>query len=82
MGQIRANVKVYGTLRGYVSNYDHLKGIDVVLKEGNTIQDLLCTLHLPEDIARLFFVGGASKRLTDIVDDGDEINIFVPVSGG
>jgi sulfur carrier protein ThiS len=82
MGQIRANVKLYGILRGYVANYDHLKGIDVTLNEGNTIQDLLRTLNLPEDMAKFFFVSGASKRLTDIVNDGDEINIFVPVSGG
>ncbi|MCX5813321.1 MAG: MoaD/ThiS family protein [Proteobacteria bacterium] len=76
------NVKLFGTLRNYVPEYDHSKGIAIILEEGQTIRDLLNVLGIPENEAHVFFVRGLSKRLTDTLQESDEVSIFVQVSGG
>jgi|WetSurMetagenome_2_1015567.scaffolds.fasta_scaffold826336_1 molybdopterin converting factor small subunit len=82
VGKIRVKVKLFGTLRKYAPGYDQEKGLDVTLAEGETVQNLLDTLGIPEDEARLFFIGGAIKKLTDRLHDGDEISLFLPMAGG
>lgn len=79
---MKVNVKLFGVLRNYVSGYDHNKGVDVVLEEGETIRNLLAALSLSENEARLFFVKGVSKKVTDPLNDGDEISVFLPIGGG
>lgn len=82
MGWIRINVKVFATLRRFFPDYDPEKGIDVTIKEGATIEHLIQTLQLPPDEARVFLVKGLSKKMTDRIMDGDQINIFAPMGGG
>ncbi|MCX5806531.1 MAG: MoaD/ThiS family protein [Proteobacteria bacterium] len=79
---LSVNVKLFGMLRKYVPAYDHNKGVDVVLEEGQTVGDLLNVLGIPENEAHVFFVKGLSRRLTDILHESDEVSIFVQVSGG
>ena len=82
MASIKVNVKLFGTLRERVHGYDHEKGLTVELDEGGKIRDLMRTLGLPEEESRLFFVKGVSKKLTDGLNDFDEIGIFLPLGGG
>ncbi len=82
MGSIRVKAKLFATLRRFFPDYDPDKGIDVTLEKGSTIEDLIQTLGLPANEARVILVGGISKKLTDPVKDGDQVNIFTPLGGG
>jgi molybdopterin converting factor small subunit len=82
VGEIKVKAKLFGTLRKYAPAYDSEKGLEVVLTEGQTVQSLLAVLGIPEDEARLFFIGGAFKKITDMLHDGDEISLFLPMAGG
>lgn len=82
MRNIRVKAKLFGTLRKYAPGYDQEKGVDVTLADGETVQSLLKILGIPENEARLFFIGGALKKLTDPLNDGDEISLFLPMAGG
>ncbi len=82
MGSIRVRVKLFATLRRFFPDYDPDKGIDVTLEEGSTIEDLIQALGLPATEARVILVGGISKKLSDRVKDGDQVNIFTPLGGG
>lgn len=82
MGEIRITVKVFGTLRKYVPDYDHEKGIKLDILEGSTLGDLIYILRLPPNEARLIFVKGISKKITDTLRDLDEVSIFLPIAGG
>jgi molybdopterin converting factor small subunit len=82
MESIAVNARLFGTLREYVPGDDHQKGVSVTLSRGGTIHDLLNLLSLPEKEARLYFIKGRSKRLTDELNDSDEVSIFLPLSGG
>lgn len=76
------NVKLFGKLRDYMPVYDHNKGVSIILEEGQTIRDLLKMLGIPENEAHICFVKGLSKRLTDMLQDSDEVSIFTQTSGG
>jgi len=82
MGRIRINVKVFATLRRFFPDYDPEKGIDVTIEEGATFEHLIQSLHLPPNEASVILVNGLSKKMTDRIMDGDQINIFAPMGGG
>lgn len=82
VGEIKVKAKLFGTLRKYAPGYDSEQGLEVMLREGQTVQSLLEALGIPEDEARLFFIGGAFKKVTDVLQDGDEISLFLPMAGG
>lgn len=82
MRNIRVKAKLFGTLRKYAPGYDHEKGIDVTLAAGYTVQHLLEALGIPPNEARLFFIDGTLKQLTDALKDGDEVSLFLPIAGG
>ena len=79
---IRVNVKLFATLRRYFPDYDPSKGIDVEMKEGVTVEDLLCTLSLSKNEAKNVFVNGISKKITDPIHDRDQVKIFTLIVGG
>jgi len=52
------------------------------MEEGSTIENLIQTLQLPPNEARVIFIKGLSKKIEDPIKDGDQINIFTPIGGG
>jgi len=79
---IRVNVKLFAALRNHFPDYDPNKGIDVEMNEGSTSEDLIRMLHLSQNEAGVIIVNGNSKRITDRINDRDQVNIFTPISGG
>lgn len=75
-------VRLFGLLPRYVAGYDPAKGIDLNIQERMLYRDLADRLQLPPEEASLFTVSGILKRSDDAVSDGEEINIFMPISGG
>ncbi len=82
MEAIEVNVKLFGTLRNYLREYNPSKGAIIVLDKGNTIRDLVEVLNLPEGEMKLFFVKGLSRKITYQLEDTDEVSIFLPLGGG
>ena len=79
---IRVNVKLFATLTRYFPDYDPRKGIEVEMKEGVTVEDLLRTLELSKNEAKNVFVNGISKKITDLINDRDQVKIFTLIVGG
>ena len=82
MGSIRVNVRLFATLRRFFPDYDPEKGIEVKVDQGSTVKNLIQTLQLPENEARVILINGKSKNLTDVIADGDQVNLFTPIGGG
>ena len=82
MKAITVNVKLFGTLRKYIADYDPEKGVEVDLEEGNTIGDLFDTLHLTDGATKLVLVKGLARRLDYQLKDFDEVGVFLPLGGG
>lgn len=82
MGTIHVTVKLFGTLRKHVPQYNPKKGVEVVLKEGDTLRDLVANLGLPDGENKLFLVRRMSWSPGYQLDDFDEVSIFLPAGGG
>lgn len=78
---MRVRVKLLGLLAIHfrVSD-DTIMEFDV--KEGTTCYDVAVTLNLPKPEAVMFSMGGILKGPAEPVNDGDEIQIFMPLAGG
>ena len=82
MGSIRVNVRLFATLRRFFPDYNPEKGMDIKVEEGSTIENLIQSLQLPEKEAKVILINGKSKKTSDVITDGDQINIFTPIGGG
>lgn len=82
MGLITVNVKLFATLRRYIPDYDPDKGIDVVLNEGSSLKGLIHALCLSRNEARVIIVNGMPRKMTDLINNGDQVSIFTPIIGG
>ncbi|RPJ03767.1 MAG: MoaD/ThiS family protein [Deltaproteobacteria bacterium] len=82
MAMIHVKVKLFATLRRFFPGYDPEKGIDLSLEKGSTVEDLIRTLQLPQNEARVIIINGLSKQMTDLVEDGDQVSVFTPLGGG
>ncbi len=82
MGSIRVNVRLFATLRRFFPGYNSEKGMDIKVEEGSTIENLIRSLQLPEKEAKVILINGKSKKTSDVITDGDQINIFTPIGGG
>lgn len=81
-GLIKINVRLFATLRKYVPNYDPEQGMNVEMNEGSTVKDLVHLLHLSQSEAKIIVVNGVPKKTADLIHDGDQVNIFTPITGG
>lgn len=82
MGTINVTVKLFGTLRKHMPQYNPKKGAKLVLKEGDTLRDLVDHLGLPDAESKLFLVRRMSRSLAYELHDSDEVSILLPVGGG
>ena len=79
---MRVNVKLYGTLSLSFDQYDHLNGLDAVLPDGASIQELLAYLKISPDRLGMIYMDGKLLDVTSQLKDGARISIFRPVAGG
>jgi molybdopterin converting factor small subunit len=52
------------------------------LPDGATVQTLVRDLHVPEEMASVIVVNGASADFDDPLADGDRVTFIPPLSGG
>ena len=75
-------VKLYGTLRKKVTNYDSAKGLDVKMPDGASIADLVAHLGIVESKIGFVSVNGRIVKATGAVEDGAVVKVFQPIFGG
>jgi molybdopterin converting factor small subunit len=79
---MKIRVRLLGLLSKDVESYNHENGLDMDMPQGSTYGDIVTALSLPPDKAGMFSVGGILKRRDEPVSNGDEVHIFMPLSGG
>lgn len=82
MAKITVNVRLFGTLRKYVIQYDPSKGVNIALNEGDTLRDLANMLGLPDPETKLYLVKSISQALSYQLHDSDQVSIFLQAGGG
>lgn len=75
-------VKLSSSLRPFVNGYDPHQGLNLELKPGQTIAQLIQQLGLPKEKVKIIMVNGISAPLEKTLQDGDRLGLFPAVGGG
>ncbi len=78
----RVIVKLYGTLGKKIKNYDSAKGLDVEIRDGAGITELVAHLGILESKIGFISVNGRIVKATGKVEDGAVVKVFQPIFGG
>lgn len=79
---LRLTVKLYGTLSRSCDEYDHLSGLEVNVPDEASIHDLLDYLNLSSERLGMIYMDGKVLNKKSRLEDGAQIKIFQPISGG
>ena len=75
-------VKVFGTLQQQLEGYDPTKGMVLTVPDKATVADLVRELNLDFKAVGMVSVNGVMVASEAVLEDGAEVNIFQPISGG
>lgn len=75
---VQIELKLFVTLAGYLPE----NACNHEVKEGQTIDDLIQDLGIPQGLVKLIFVNGKKQDRTYVLQDGDRVGLFPPVGGG
>ena len=79
---MNVNVTLYGVLSHSLPDYEHQSGLDVIVSDGASINDLLASLDLLDKGVGLVIMNGKSEKTDTPLEEGAAIKIFQPISGG
>ncbi|MBI2975622.1 MAG: MoaD/ThiS family protein [Chloroflexi bacterium] len=75
-------VKLFALLRQYHPGPNRSTPLEVDLPAGAVAADLVPSLGLPDQLVRHAFINNQQKTLDTPLAEGDQVNLFPPVSGG
>jgi len=78
--RMKVTVELQAFLQQYSPNGDSV--FEHTLPDGATVQTLVRDLHVPEEMASVIVVNGASADFDDPLADGDRVTFIPPLSGG
>ena len=79
---MKVTVRLFGTLDRAFTGYDPEKGIEVELREGARVKDLLEGLKISEVKGSVATAGGKVLHLEDLLKDGMSVHLLQAVYGG
>ncbi len=75
-------VKLFATLANYIREAKPGTLLEVELKDGDLLSDLVDRLKLPPKDTKITFVNGQARPLEYRLKNNDEVGIFPPIGGG
>ena len=72
------DLRLFATLQQF--NPDNTTAFPIT--PGTTVRDVLATINVPVEKAKLIFVDGLKKDLDEVLNGGERVGIFPPVGGG
>ena len=65
-----------------LSKYAPDEGERMSIEPGQSIREVLNTIGLPQEKAKLIFVNGIKGDLDTVLSGGERVGLFPPVAGG
>lgn len=75
-------IKLWGQIAYYLPEGRGKFSLKKSVEPGRTVQDLVTSLGLPEELYFLINVNGRVIETAYILKEGDEVALFQPFSGG
>jgi sulfur carrier protein ThiS len=79
---MKVTVKLFGTLGQAVPGYDSEKGLELEIREGAAVKDLLEGLRISEVKGGVVTAGGRILHPEDPLKDGMSVHLLQAVYGG
>ncbi len=79
---VRARIKLLGTLPSHFSGSYPASGIEVNLPDNATVAAMVEILSIPKERFGMVTINGRLARAVDTVPDGAEVKFFQPIAGG
>jgi sulfur carrier protein ThiS len=79
---MKVKVKLYGTLSQRFPDYPYNQGMEVEIRDGATVQDLLTLLEIPAPPGAVVIAEGRVQKADDEIRPGVLLNVLQAVSGG
>lgn len=80
--RIKVQVMLRSVLARYRPDPQDRQPFTVELPAGSTVRDLLASLGVPEEIARLVFVDHVRSDPAAVLREGAAVDVFPPIAGG
>lgn len=77
---MQIEVRIFGNLRQYLKVSEH--PLEVALPKDATVGDLLKSVRIPPEKAKLIFVNARREHAAYRLQEGDRVGIFPPSGGG
>jgi sulfur carrier protein ThiS len=79
---MKITVKVHGTLRKYIADYDHDKGLELEFPDDTDAAALIDFLGIPESRVGMVTVNWHQVKSDGLLQDQAIVKIFQPIFGG
>lgn len=79
---MKVRVKLFGIMAKEIPHYSSAVGLEVDLKEGARVGDLLADLNIAAVRKGIVMVSGLVRKADDPLRDGEEVFVFSQIAGG
>jgi sulfur-carrier protein len=75
-------IKLSSSLRPFAQRYDPHHGLEMDIRPGATVADIIRELGIPLEKVKIIMVNGLSAGHDHELRDDDRLSLFPPVGGG
>lgn len=79
---MKVKVRLFANLRDYAPEAKIGATLEVDLREGACVSELVDHFQLPLELVKLVYVNAIYREMDFQLRDGDEVGIFPPIGGG
>ena len=79
---MKIRVKLFGTLKQHISDYDPVHGLEVEIPDGAKVEDLFSHLEIPQIDTPIVTLNHRIVKTEEKLIDGSEVSLIQQVSGG
>lgn len=77
---MKISLKLYTVLKDYLP--ENLDKGTLEIPADAKVSDVITLLNIPQDLPKIILINGIQKSPASDLREGDELNIFPPISGG
>ena len=77
---IEIKLKLYTVLKKYMP--EDLPSGMLSVQQNSKVIDVIEQLKIPDDLPQIILINGMQGEPESVLEDGDELRIFPPISGG
>lgn len=79
---MKACVRLFGTLPDYYPGIYPESGLEVEIREGISVAELVEHVHMSQERVAIVSINGTLAKAHDIIPDRADVKFFQPLNGG